>query len=88
MTLLGTGHWFVDFHTEMMAGLTVAVANGQAGTKVNIKLSEELLCKGCAGGGSGHGGAGRGKGCNTCDFNMTYNSILYPMRTGNTYQET
>jgi len=80
MTLLAPGHWFVDFGTEIMAGLTVTVHGGKAGTQMNVKLSEELLCKGCAPTRTGGGGAGKGKGCNTCDFNETTKAILYPMR--------
>ena len=86
ITLLAPGHWFVDFGTEVMAGLSATVSGGKAGAKMNVKLSEELLCKGCTPKPSG--GPGPGKGCNTCDFNMTTKAILYPMRTNNKYAET
>jgi hypothetical protein len=87
LTLLGPGHWFVDFGTEIMAGLTMTVTGGKAGTQLDIKLSEELLCKGCANGRAGHGGPGAGKGCNVCDFNETTKAVLFPMRTNNKYEE-
>ena len=77
MEQLSPGHWFVDFGTEMMAGLTLKVTGGKAGAKITVRLSEELLCSGCS-----------AKGCNTCDANTTTKAILYPMRTGNTYAET
>lgn len=81
MTLLAPGHYFVDFGTEIMAGLTLKVTGGKAGSTIDIKLSEELMCVGCKGR-QGGGGPGAGKGCNTCDFNETHKEILYPMRTG------
>jgi hypothetical protein len=51
------------------------VKGGKAGTTVEVRLSEELVCQGCA----------SGKGCNTCNFANTTKQILYPMRTGNTW---
>ena len=52
------------------------ITGGKAGTVIDVKLSEELLCHSCA-----------TKQCNKCDFNQTRKAILYPMRTGNTYHE-
>ena len=49
MTQMAPGHWFVDFGTEIMAGLTLKVQGGKAGSLVNVKLSEELMCRGCVG---------------------------------------
>ena len=76
MTLLSPGHWFVDFGTEIMAGLTMKVTGGKAGAKMDVKLSEELMCVGCKETHSGGGGPGAGKGCNTCDFNGTHKQLL------------
>lgn len=87
MTLMSPGHWFVDFGTEMMAGLTVTVTGGKAGAQMNVRLSEELLCNGCNESHAGGGGPNTGKGCNTCNYNDTRKAILFPMRTGNTYEE-
>ena len=84
---MSPGHWFVDFGTEMMAGLTVTVTGGKAGAQMNVRLSEELLCNGCNESHAGGGGANTGKGCNTCNYNDTRKAILFPMRTGNTYEE-
>lgn len=77
VTMLAAGHWFVDFGTEIMAGLTMNVIGGTKGVKMNIKLSEELLCKGCT-----------SAKCNTCNYNDTTKAVLFPMRTNNKYEET
>jgi hypothetical protein len=87
MTLLSPGHWFIDFGTEIMAGLKMTVTGGKAGAKLDVRLSEELMCKGCNETHAGGGGPNSGKGCNTCDYNETRKAILFPMRTNNKYEE-
>ena len=87
MTLMSPGHWFIDFGTEIMAGITLTVTGGKVGTKMDVRLSEELMCNGCNESHAGRGGPNSGKGCNTCNYNDTRKAILFPMRTNNKYEE-
>ena len=61
VTQLAPDHWFIDFGTEVMAGVHLETTGGAPASQLDLRLGEELISP---------------------------NTILYPMRTGNTYQNT
>ena len=72
-----------------MGGLVLNVEHSSAAEQqqpqqLDVRLSEELLCKQCVNETEGRAQSS----CNSCNATETVNRILYPMRTGNTFQET
>lgn len=42
VTAVSPGVWFIDFGTEVMAGLSITVTNGAKGQQLDLQLGEEL----------------------------------------------